>query len=86
MVVLAHAAITKFEQPDAVGNYDRWGMKTSKQVAPLLQEWCDMLLFANYKTVVEKAGSGPERQEQGQRRQAGAVHHPPRLLGRQEPL
>lgn len=58
VVVLAHAAITKFEQPDAVGNYDRWGMKTSKQVAPLLQEWCDMLLFANYKTVVEKAGSG----------------------------
>ncbi len=59
VVVLAHAAITKFEQPDAVGNYDRWGMKTSKQVAPLLQEWCDMLLFANYKTVVEKAGSSP---------------------------
>ena len=50
VVVLAHAAITKFEQPDAVGNYDRWSMKTSKQVAPLLREWCDMLLFANYKT------------------------------------
>jgi hypothetical protein len=59
VVVLAHAAITKFEQPDAVGNYDRWSMKTSKQVAPLLREWCDMLLFANYKTVVEKAGSAP---------------------------
>ena len=59
VVVLAHAAITKFEQPDAVGNYDRWTMKTSKQVAPLLREWCDMLLFANYKTVVEKAGSAP---------------------------
>ena len=59
VVVLAHAAITKFEQPDAVGNYDRWGMKTSKQVAPLLREWCDMLLFANYKTVVEKAPASP---------------------------
>ena len=54
VVVLAHAAITKFEQPDAVGNYDRWSMKTSKQVAPLLREWCDMLLFANYKTVVKR--------------------------------
>mgnify|MGYP000276061355 CR=1 FL=1 len=82
VVVLAHAAITKFEQPDAVGNYDRWSMKTSKQVAPLLREWCDMLLFANYKTVVEKAGSGPQRQEQGQRRPPGAVHHPSPLLGR----
>ena len=56
VVVTAHAQISRFEQPDAVGSYDRWTMKTSKQVAPLLREWCDMLLFANYKTVVEKAG------------------------------
>ncbi|MGN0974925.1 MAG: ATP-binding protein [Gemmiger sp.] len=59
VVVTAHAQITRFDQPDAVGSYDRWAMKTSKQVAPLLREWCDMLLFANYKTIVEKAG--PEK-------------------------
>ena len=78
VVVLAHAAITKFEQPDAVGNYDRWGMKTSKQVAPLLQEWCDMLLFANYKTVVEKAGSGPNAKNKasGGRGVLYTSHHP----------
>lgn len=58
VVVTAHAQISRFEQPDAVGSYDRWTMKTSKQVAPLLREWCDMLLFANYKTVVEKSGTG----------------------------
>lgn len=77
VVVLAHAAITKFEQPDAVGNYDRWGMKTSKQVAPLLQEWCDMLLFANYKTVVEKAGSGPNAKNKasGGKRVLYTTHH-----------
>lgn len=78
VVVLAHAAITKFEQPDAVGNYDRWGMKTSKQVAPLLREWCDMLLFANYKTVVEKAGSGPNAKNKasGGRRVLYTTHQP----------
>ena len=78
MVVLAHAAITKFEQPDAVGNYDRWTMKTSKQVAPLLREWCDMLLFANYKTVVEKAGSAPNAKNKasGGRRVLYTSHHP----------
>lgn len=77
VVVLAHAAITKFEQPDAVGNYDRWSMKTSKQVAPLLREWCDMLLFANYKTVVEKAGSGPNAKNKasGGRRVLYTTHH-----------
>lgn len=78
VVVLAHAAITKFEQPDAVGNYDRWSMKTSKQVAPLLREWCDMLLFANYKTVVEKSGSGPNAKNKasGGRRVLYTTHHP----------
>lgn len=78
VVVLAHAAITKFEQPDAVGNYDRWSMKTSKQVAPLLREWCDMLLFANYKTVVEKSGSGSNAKNKavGGKRVMYTTHHP----------
>lgn len=77
VVVLAHAQITKFEQPDAVGNYDRWSMKTSKHVAPLLREWCDMLLFANYKTIVEKSGSGPNAKNKatGGRRVLYTTHH-----------
>lgn len=77
VVILAHAAITKFEQPDAVGNYDRWTMKTSKQVAPLLREWCDMLLFANYKTVVEKSGSSPNAKNKasGGKRVLYTTHH-----------
>lgn len=78
VVVLAHAMIAKFEQPDAVGNYDRWQMKTTKQVAPLLREWCDMLLFANYKTVVEKSGSSPNAKNKasGGRRVLYTTHHP----------
>ena len=77
VVVVAHAAVAKFEQPDAVGSYDRWGMKTSKQVAPLLREWCDMLLFANYKTVVEKSGSGPSAKNKasGARRVLYTTHN-----------
>lgn len=77
VVVIAHAALSKFEQPDAVGSYDRWVMKTSKQVAPLLREWCDMLLFANYKTVVEKSGSGPSAKNKasGARRVLYTTHN-----------
>lgn len=40
-----------------------------------------MLLFANYKTVVEKAGSAPNAKNKGQRRAAGSLHQPPPLLG-----
>ena len=52
VVITAHAKMRKFEQPDEMGAYDRWEMKLSKQVAPLLKEWCDLLLFCNYRTFV----------------------------------
>ena len=78
VVVTAHAQITRFEQPDAVGSYDRWAMKTSKQVAPLLREWCDMLLFANYKTIVEKAGpeKNAKNKASGGKRVMYTTHNP----------
>lgn len=44
VVITAHAKMRKFEQPDEMGAYDRWEMKLSKQVAPLLKEWCDHLI------------------------------------------
>ena len=42
----------KFEQPDEMGAYDRWELKLAKKVGPLVKEWADMILFANYKTTV----------------------------------
>ncbi|SFE38809.1 ATP-binding protein [Peptostreptococcus sp. D1] len=52
VVICAHAKITKFEQPDELGAYDRWELKLQKKTAPLLKEWADMVLFANYETHV----------------------------------
>ena len=77
VLILAHAAITKFEQPDAAGSYDRWTMKTTKQTEPLLREWCDMLLFANYQTIVEKSGSSPNAKNKasGGKRVLYTTHH-----------
>lgn len=78
VLILAHSTISKFEQPDAVGNYDRWTMKTTKQVEPMLREWCDLLLFANYKTIVEKSGSSPNAKNKasGGRRVLYTTHTP----------
>ncbi len=67
LVMVAHSTIRKFEQPDAAGAYDRYELKLSKQCAPLLKEWCDLLLFVNYFTKVtetdgrKKAVGGKER-------------------------
>lgn len=52
VVLTAHAAMRKFEQPDEMGAYDRWEMKLQKKTAPLVKEWADMVLFCNYKTIV----------------------------------
>ena len=52
IVLTSHATIKKFEQPDEAGAYDRYELKLEKKTAPLVREWCDMLLFANFKTYV----------------------------------
>lgn len=78
VTVTAHAQITKFEQPDEMGSYDRWSMKTTKYVAPLLREWCDLLLFANYKTFTVKSGDGKmakNKAQGGRERVMYTTHH-----------
>lgn len=56
VVLTAHMQMRKFELPNEGGSFDRYelklGKKTSSQTAPLVKEWADMLLFANYKTIV----------------------------------
>ena len=75
IVFTAHAKMRKFEQPDELGAYDRWEMKLSRQVAPMLKEWADMVLFANYKTDVIKTTEG-SRKAQGGKRVMYTRHHP----------
>ena len=56
VVLLAHAAMRKLESPDEPP-YDRWELKTSKKVAPLIKEWTDILVFMNYEIkVIEENG------------------------------
>lgn len=79
VVLTAHAKMRKFEQPDEMGAYDRWEMKLSKGVAPMVKEWADMVLFCNYKTmVVNVDGQGAQKgknKAQGGRRVMYTTHH-----------
>ena len=79
VVLTAHAKMRKFEQPDELGAYDRWEMKLSKGVAPMVKEWADMVLFANYKTmVVNVDGQGVQKgknKAQGGKRVMYTTHH-----------
>lgn len=67
VVVTAHAKMRKFEQPDESGAYDRWELKLSKGVTPILKEWADMVLFANYKTYIVKDDNDKVKAKGGQR-------------------
>ena len=81
VVITAHSQIRKFEQPDERGAYDRYelklGKKTQSQTSPLLKEWADMVLFANYKTLaVSVDDKGKKHKAQGGRRVMYTSHHP----------
>lgn len=54
VVFLAHSQVKKHEPPDGAGPYDRYELKLSKQVAPLIKEWADMVLFGNWRTQVKE--------------------------------
>lgn len=54
VVLLAHSKVVKFEPPDGAGPFDRYELKLSKQVAPLIKEWADMLLFGNWRVQVKE--------------------------------
>ena len=79
VVLTAHAKIRKFEQPDELGAYDRWEMKLTKQTAPMVKEWADMVLFCNYKTfAVNVDGQGAQKgknKAQGGKRVMYTTHH-----------
>jgi len=74
-VVIAHGKPRKYELPEEQGQFDRWEMKLTKQVAPLIKEWCDMLLFCNYKTFVVTTENNTKK-AQGGKRVMYTTHNP----------
>ncbi len=53
VVVIAHAKIEKFENPETVP-YDRYSPRLHKLASALVQEWADEVLFATYKVLTVK--------------------------------
>lgn len=75
VVIVAHARVRKQELPEEMGAFDHWELKLSRQCAPLLAEWPDLLLFITYKTFVTGTDSGSKKAGGG-KRVMYATHHP----------
>jgi len=57
IVLIAHAKIEKFENPETVP-YDRYSPRLHKLASALVQEWADEVLFATYKVHTVKVAEG----------------------------
>jgi hypothetical protein len=65
---VAHSKVQRTSPPDMADGFDRYELKLTKQTAPLLKEWCDLLCFCNYKTTVSEGSDGRKKATGGKRR------------------
>jgi hypothetical protein len=75
VVITAHAKPRKFELPEEQGAFDRYEMKLTKQVAPVIKEWSDALFFVNYKIYVVTTETNSKK-AQGGKRVLYTTHNP----------
>jgi hypothetical protein len=75
VVITAHAKPRKFELPEEQGAFDRYEMKLTKQVAPVIKEWSDALFFVNYKIYVVTTDTN-KKKAQGGKRVLYTTHNP----------
>lgn len=53
VILIAHTEIRRFDSPETEP-YDRYQPKLQARTSALVREWCDAVLFANYRTIVKK--------------------------------
>lgn len=58
VVFVAHTKTVRVSPPDQTDGYDRYELKMTKQVSPLLKEWSDLYLFANYRIQMVEGTDG----------------------------
>ena len=68
VVFVAHSKVQRTSPPDQTDGYDRYELKLTKQVAPLLREWCDLLLFCNYRLKLVEGSDGRIKASGGKER------------------
>jgi hypothetical protein len=57
VVMIAHCQVKRFDDPNT-DPYDRYSIKLQERASALVQEWADMVAFANFKTYTTKTDVG----------------------------
>jgi hypothetical protein len=58
VVLVCHSKISKISPPDQTDGYDKYELKLTKHTAPLIKEWADMILFANFQVNLVEGNDG----------------------------
>lgn len=74
VIFVAHATCKRTSPPDQTDGFDRYELKLTKQVAPLLKEWADVILFCNYKIQIVEGTDGRLKAQGGRDRVMYATH------------
>ena len=76
VILVCHSMIRKFELPDEMGSYDRYMLKLNeKNIAPLVKEWADMVLFVNYRTDIVTDSDGKTKKGKGGQKRIMYANH-----------
>ena len=74
--LVCHSMIRKFELPDEMGSYDRYMLKLNeKNIAPIVKEWVDMMLFVNYRTDIVTDPDGKTKKGKGGQKRIMYANH-----------
>lgn len=57
ILLLAHCQVRRFDSPESEA-YDRYEPKLHKHASAVIQDWCDEVLFATYKTYTKSEDLG----------------------------
>jgi len=68
VVLIGHSDVKRFSPPDQTDGYDRYELRLKKQVVSLFKEWCDALLFCNFRTRVVEGADGKKKAVGGKER------------------
>jgi hypothetical protein len=68
VVLVGHSEVKRCTPPDMDEGYDRYEIKLSKKVAPIVKEWADLILFTNYKTRLVEGADGRKKGRGGKER------------------
>lgn len=73
-LLIAHSKVVRFEPPDAGTGWDRYELKLTKTVMPLVKEWSDALLFCQWDQRTKETESGRVKGVGGKERYIYTTH------------